>query len=113
MRLSYVDVLISVRPMIDKGAAGSKSVRVHRSAIWQIKVKGEPPPEFSWFKGGQRLHNSDEFVIATDEYQGGATATLKILRSQVITKFYRVFEKKRNEKLLHPYIMIENFFNLN
>ncbi|XP_059094392.1 twitchin-like [Tigriopus californicus] len=73
----------NLRPMIDKGAAGSKSVRVHRSAIWHIKVKGEPPPQFSWFKGGQRLHNSDEYIIATDEYQGGATAMLQVFRSQM------------------------------
>eukprot|EP00095_Tigriopus_kingsejongensis_P009301 maker-scaffold175_size286436-snap-gene-1.53 protein:Tk09301 transcript:maker-scaffold175_size286436-snap-gene-1.53-mRNA-1 annotation:"low quality protein: twitchin-like" len=73
----------NLRPCIDKGAAGSKSVRVHRSAIWHIKVKGEPPPQFSWYKNGNKLINSDEFVIATDEYQGGATAMLQVFRSQM------------------------------
>ena len=34
------DFLIAVSPSIDKGQAGSKTVRTNRTAIWQIKCKG-------------------------------------------------------------------------
>jgi hypothetical protein len=36
-----------------------------------------------WLKDGKRLQNSDEFVIHSDEYQGGALAILQITRTQV------------------------------
>ena len=44
---------VSVAPTIDKGAGGSKSVKVNRMTVWRINVKGEPPPAFSWWKVGQ------------------------------------------------------------
>ena len=31
----------SVAPTIDKGAGGSKSVKVNRMTVWRINVKGE------------------------------------------------------------------------
>merc|ERR1712037_971838 len=33
----------NLAPSIDKGQAGSKTVRVGRTAFWQIRCKGEPP----------------------------------------------------------------------
>ena len=72
-------------PCIDKSTTGSKTVKVNRSAIWHIKVRGEPPPKFTWFKDGKKLVTSEEYVVESDEYQGGATAMLQILRTQVGT----------------------------
>ena len=74
-------VIQTVAPNIDKGY--SKSVKANRPAIWQIKVKGEPPPMFKWFKDGQQIHHSPEFVIERKEFQGGAVAMLTISRTQV------------------------------
>ena len=74
---------LSVRPSIDQGAAGSKSVKVNRSAIWHIKCKGEPPPKFSWYKDGELLENGDDIKIETKEYQGGATALMQIVKSKM------------------------------
>ena len=33
--------IFSVAPTIDKGAGGSKSVKVNRMTVWRINVKGE------------------------------------------------------------------------
>ncbi len=41
--IEYLDQsinFISVSPSIDKGQAGSKTVRTNRTAIWQIKCRG-------------------------------------------------------------------------
>merc|ERR1712226_190801 len=35
-------------PSIDKGQAGSKTVRTNRTAYWKINCAGEPPPTFVW-----------------------------------------------------------------
>jgi hypothetical protein len=72
-----------VRPTIDPGASGSKSVKVNRSAIWHIKCKGEPPPTFSWYKDGELLVDSPEIAIQNNEYQGGSTTMLQIVKSKV------------------------------
>ena len=48
----------SVSPIIDKGTTGSKTVKVNRSAIWHIKVRGEPPPKFTWFKDGRKIEDA-------------------------------------------------------
>lgn len=71
----------NLAPNIDKGY--SKSVKANRPAIWQIKVKGEPPPTFKWFKDGHQIHHSPEFVIERKEFQGGAVAMLTISRTQM------------------------------
>ena len=78
-------LIFPVSPSIDKGGTGSKTVKVNRSAIWHIKVRGEPPPVFSWYKDGRKLENSEEFLIESDEYQGGATAMFQVLRTQVMS----------------------------
>ena len=75
--------ICAVKPSIDHGAAGSKSVKVNRSAIWHIKCKGEPPPKFSWYKDGELLENGDDIKIETKEYQGGATALMQIVKSKM------------------------------
>ena len=74
--------LVSVAPTIDKGAGGSKSVKVNRMTVWRINVKGEPPPQFSWWKDGKQIVNSEEYQIEMEEYQGGSTAILQILKTQ-------------------------------
>ena len=61
--------ICAVKPSIDHGAAGSKSVKVNRSAIWHIKCKGEPPPKFLWYKDGHLLQSSGAIQIQSDEYQ--------------------------------------------
>ena len=72
---------VSVKPSIDKGQAGSKTVRTNRTAYWKINCAGEPPPTFVWThpKNGEiSATGSDEFAILHEEYQGGSTTTLVI-----------------------------------
>lgn len=67
----------NLSPSIDKGQAGSKTVRVNRTAFWQIRCKGEPPPKFTWVHPVHGvLSSNEEFTVLTDEYQGGSTTTL-------------------------------------
>ena len=93
-------MLCAVAPTIDKGAGGSKSVKVNRMTVWRINVKGEPPPAFSWWKDGRKIDNTEEFQVfttpnfsvsrssylqvETEEYQGGATAILQILKTGMV-----------------------------
>merc|ERR1712079_502528 len=72
----------NLAPTIDKGAGGSKSVKVNRMTVWRINVKGEPPPTFSWWKDGHQIVNSEEHQMEREEYQGGSTAILQILKTQ-------------------------------
>ena len=57
-------------------------MKVNRMTVWRINVKGEPPPQFSWWKDGKQIVNSEEYQIEMEEYQGGATAILQILKTQ-------------------------------
>ena len=103
--------------------------QVNRMTVWRINVKGEPPPQFTWWKDGQystftfsrypelcrlfhfhflkitrvffqlftltfsryphcrfagrKIETSDDYQVETQEYQGGATAILQILKTQV------------------------------
>jgi len=69
----------NLSPSIDKGQAGSKTVKTNRTAIWQIKCRGEPPPEFTWTHPHLgELSSNEEFSVLRDEYQGGSTTTLVI-----------------------------------
>jgi len=70
----------NLSPCIDKGQAGSKTVRTGRTAIWQIKCRGEPPPTFVWTHPvhGDITKNSENYMVLYEEYQGGATTTLVI-----------------------------------
>lgn len=69
----------NLAPSIDKGQAGSKTVRTKRSAIWQIKCRGEPPPTFTWTHPHLgELSSCEDFSILYEEYQGGSTTTLVI-----------------------------------
>ena len=111
--------------------------QVNRMTVWRINVKGEPPPQFTWWKDGQystftfsryselcqlftftfwrypeffqlftltfwkyphcrfagrKIETSDEYQVETQEYQGGATAILQILKTQVNSlSFSRLF----------------------
>jgi len=69
----------NLSPSIDKGQAGSKTVRTGRTAFWQIRCRGEPPPTFIWThpKHGVLSSNND-YNVMTDEYQGGSITTLVI-----------------------------------
>jgi len=73
----------NLAPTIDKGAGGSKSVKVNRMTVWRINVKGEPPPTFTWWKDGKQIVNNEEFQVECEEYQGGATAILQIFKTQL------------------------------
>ena len=79
----YFNFIISVAPTIDKGAGGSKSVKVNRMTVWRINVKGEPPPTFSWWKDGKQIVSNDEFQVECEEYQGGSTAILQIFKTRM------------------------------
>jgi len=69
----------NLAPSIDKGQAGSKTVRSTRTAFWQIRCKGEPPPVFTWTHPVHGdLSSCEAFTVMTEEYQGGATTTLVI-----------------------------------
>jgi hypothetical protein len=73
-----------VSPSIDKGQAGSKTVRVNRTAFWQIRCRGEPPPTFKWVHPVHgELSSNENFTVVRDEYQGGATTTLVIHHASV------------------------------
>ena len=61
--------LILVAPTIDKGAGGSKSVKVNRMTVWRINVKGEPPPTFTWWKDGKQIVNNEEFQVFFSEIE--------------------------------------------
>ena len=74
-------------PTIDKGAGGSKSVKVNRMTVWRINVKGEPPPVFTWWKDGKKIETNEDFLVEFQEYQGGSTAILQILKTQVTLFF--------------------------
>ena len=69
----------NLAPTIDKGAGGSKSVKVravfeksfldcqifsqvNRMTVWRINVKGEPPPQFSWWKDGGKLLSHQDMI---------------------------------------------------
>ena len=68
-----------VSPSIDKGQAGSKTVRVNRTAFWQIRCRGEPPPVFTWCHPVHGpLTTNENYSVLTEDYQGGATTTLVI-----------------------------------
>ena len=71
---------VSVAPCIDKGQAGSQTVRTSRTAFWQIKCRGEPPPVFTWWHPvhGEISGSNDKYTVRTDEYQGGAITTIII-----------------------------------
>merc|ERR1712038_806123 len=70
----------NLAPSIDKGQAGSKTVRVNRTACWQIRCRGEPPPVFTWWHPvhGEISGHSEKYTVRTDEYQGGAITTIII-----------------------------------
>lgn len=73
----------NLAPTIDKGAGGSKSVKVNRLTCWRISVKGEPPPVFTWKREGQPIETSERYLVESIEYQGGAIAVLQILKTKL------------------------------
>lgn len=69
----------NLSPSIDKGQAGSKTVRVNRTAFWQIRCRGEPPPTFTWVHPVHgELSSNESFSVLTEEYQGGSITTLVV-----------------------------------
>merc|ERR1712223_779360 len=69
-----IDELEARVPGLSKGQAGSKTVRSTRTAFWQIRCKGEPPPVFTWTHPVHGdLSSCEAFTVMTEEYQGGAT----------------------------------------
>ena len=51
----YLIFIFAVSPSIDKGQAGSKTVRTNRTAIWQIKCRGGKNKSDIWVI--KNLHN--------------------------------------------------------
>jgi len=89
----------NLKPTIDPGASGSKSVKVNRSAIWHIKCKGEPPPKFSWYKDGELLVDSQDIVIQNNEFQGGSTTMLQVVKAKMSDAgTYTLVAENRNGK---------------
>jgi len=90
----------NLSPSIDKGQAGSKTVRTNRTAIWQIKCKGEPPPTFTWTHPHLGdLSSNEDFSVLHEEYQGGSTTTLVIHHAKDSDKgTYSLTAENRNGK---------------
>ncbi len=90
-------------PSIDKGQAGSKTVRVNRTAFWQIRCRGEPPPTFKWVHPVHgELKSNEHFTVLTDEYQGGATTTLVI--HHATGQDNGTYTLQAENRLVRPYI---------
>jgi predicted RNA-binding protein with TRAM domain len=78
----------NLAPGIDKGAAGSKMVKMNRLTCFQIKVKGEPAPSFTWTKEGKVVEAADGVVSKTvvehpDPAEQSCIVTLQLLRTQM------------------------------
>ena len=63
-------------------------VKLNRMVTFQIKVRGEPAPTFSWLKEGQKLSSSENFQIFSTEHPDPAEqstiATFQIMRYSII-----------------------------
>ena len=74
----------NLSPSIDKGSGGSRMVKLNRMMTFQLKVRGEPPPSFTWLKDGNKLSSSDGLSMSTSEHPDPAEqstiATLQIMR---------------------------------
>ena len=74
----------NLSPCIDKGAGGSKMVKLNRMATFQLKVRGEPPPAFTWLKEGAKVTAAEGLVISQSEHPDPAEqstiVTLQIAR---------------------------------
>ncbi|CAB4056973.1 unnamed protein product [Lepeophtheirus salmonis] len=58
-------------PSIDKGQAGSKTVRTNPTAFRQIKCGGESSPKFTWIHPHHGvISTNNSFMVITEEYQG-------------------------------------------
>ena len=74
----------NLSPSIDKGSGGSRMVKLNRMITFQIKVRGEPPPTFTWLKDGVKMTSSENVAIFTTEHPDPAEqstiATLQLIR---------------------------------
>ena len=74
-------------PAIDKGCGASKMVKVNRLTCFQIKVKGEPAPTFSWYKDGQKVLPSETVEMLVVEHpdpaEQSSIVTLQLQRTQM------------------------------
>ena len=77
----------NLSPSIDKGSGGSKMVKLNRLTCFQIKVKGEPAPTFSWLKEGQKIVSSETTLLHVGEHpdpaEQSSIVTLQIPRTQM------------------------------
>ena len=54
-------------------------MRTGRTAFWQIKCRGEPPPVFTWWHPAHgELSDCPDYTVRTDEYQGGSITTMVV-----------------------------------
>ena len=75
----------NLSPSVDPGSGGSKTVKVNRLTCFQVKVKGEPVPTFTWRKNGEPLRpspNGEPFsmTVVENPHEQSATAIFQILR---------------------------------
>ena len=91
----------NLSPSVDPGSGGSKTVKVNRLTCFQVKVKGEPVPTFTWRKNGEPLRpspNGEPFsmTVVENPHEQSATAIFQILR-------------EGSKGRLYKYCNIENF----
>ena len=73
----------NLSPTIDKGSGGSRMVKLNRMTTFQIKVRGEPAPTFTWLKDGAKVTTSEGIIIETMEHPDPAEqSTIAILQIQ-------------------------------
>jgi len=73
---------------------------VNRTAFWQIKCRGEPPPVFTWWHPLHgELSSNENYSVMTEEYQGGSTTTLVVHHAHPDDKgTYTLQAENRNGK---------------
>ncbi len=75
----------NLSPSIDPGSGGSKTVKVNRLTCFQVKVKGEPVPSFTWRKNGKKVAASPNgepisITVVENPQEQTAVAIFQILR---------------------------------
>ena len=77
----------NLSPAIDKGTGGSKLVKLNRMTTFQIKVRGEPAPSFSWYREGTKLTAGEGLLLQVAEHpdpaEQSSIVTLQIPRTQM------------------------------
>lgn len=62
-------VWFSVKPHIDRESMKTITIKVGQNFEFNVPVKGEPPPEYVWSFGGQKLESGNNIKIVNEEYK--------------------------------------------